>query len=72
MQTLSGVVTDIQRLKSSTNGNPRYQFVVGGQIITTAVDCMYGYEITNFIDKHIVCDVAVKRGKLTLINIHRN
>jgi len=71
MQTLSGVVTDLQRLKSSTNGNPRYQFIVDGQIITTAVDCMYGYEIKNYCYKQIACDVAVKRGKLTLINIHK-
>lgn len=71
MQTLSGLVTDLQRLKSSTNGNPRYQFIVDGQIITTAVDCMYGYEIKNYCNKQIACDVAVKRGKLTLINIHK-
>lgn len=71
MQTLSGVVTDSQRLKSSTNGNPRYQFVVDGQIITTAPNCSYGYEIKNYCDKYIACDVAIKRGKLTLINIHK-
>jgi len=72
MRTLSGIVTDIQRLKSSVNGNPRFQFVINGEIVVTAPDCQYGYEITNFTDKTLTCDVTIKRNKLTLINIHRS
>lgn len=47
----TGTVTNIQRLKSSANGNPRYTFELNGDTYRTRVDSMLGYGLTNYENK---------------------
>jgi len=65
----TGIVTDIQRLKSSAFGNPRYQFNVDGYTVKTAVDSSYGYEITNYENKMVDVTIGSHYGTLTLNSI---
>lgn len=70
---LTGVITDLKRLKNSINGNPRAAFVVDGVIVTTAPNCGF----FNYVENHYRRAEAVKvtakmiRNKLTLTNIEK-
>jgi hypothetical protein len=64
-----GVITNIKRLPSSVNGNPRYSFECDGYTIKTAVDSMHGYGITNYGDKEVTLTVGLHYGSLTLNTI---
>ena len=63
---LTGVVSDIKRLPSSYVGNPRYSFMVDGYRVTTAVDSMHGYGITNYENKPVIVTAGTHYNKLTL------
>ena len=63
---LTGVVSDIKRLPSSYVGNPRYSFMVDGYRVTTAVDSMHGYGITNYENKQVIVTAGTHYNKLTL------
>lgn len=65
MQTLKGVT----RFDTSCYGNPRYQFVVDGEIVYTGVNSQHGYSITNYQGKEVTIEVKYIRNKLTLIDI---
>lgn len=65
----TGVVSDIKRLPSSYFGNPRYSFMIDGYRVTTAVDSMHGYEITNYEDKQVTVLIGSHYNKLTLDTI---
>lgn len=75
MQTVTGKLNIIERLKSSTNGNPRYSFVLVdsegnlSELVKTCVDCSYGYAINNYQNKVLTVEVKHVRGVLSLINI---
>jgi len=66
----TGTVTGIKRLDSSKYGNPRYQFVVDGYTIKTAVDSSHGYSITNYENKMVDVTIGSHYGTLTLNSIH--
>lgn len=63
---LTGVVSDIKRLPSSYVGNPRYSFMVDGYRVTTGVDSMHGYGITNYENKQVIVTAGTHYNKLTL------
>jgi hypothetical protein len=65
----TGVITNIKRLPSSVNGNPRYSFQCDGHTIKTAVDSMHGYAITNYENKEVTITVGTHYGSLTLNTI---
>jgi hypothetical protein len=65
----AGVVSDIKRLPSSYVGNPRYSFMVDGYRVTTAVNSMHGYAITNYEDKPVTVTIGTHYNKLTLDSI---
>lgn len=70
----TGKLQIVEQLKNSLYGNPRYHVaVVDDQsnmtAFYTAPNSSYGYCITNYRDKQVTVDLAVKRGKLTLIDI---
>ena len=65
----TGILLNIQRLKSSYFGNPRYQFVVDGYTIKTAVDSSHGYSITNYENKMVDVTIGSHYGTLTLNSI---
>ena len=66
-----GIVTNIERLPSSLNGNPRYSFECDGYTIVTAVDSMHGYELTNYRDKEVELTAGTHYGRLTLNTINQ-
>jgi hypothetical protein len=65
----TGVVSDIKRLPSSYVGNPRYSFMVDGYRVTTGVDSMHGYSITNYEDKQVKVTIGTHYNRLTLDSI---
>ena len=65
----TGVVSDIKRLPSSYLGNPRYSFMIDGYKVTTGVDSMHGYSITNYEDKQVKVTIGTHYNRLTLDSI---
>ena len=63
---LTGVVSDIERLPSSYMGNPRYSFMIDGHTVTTGVNSMHGYAITNYENKQVIVTAGTHYNKLTL------
>ena len=62
----TGIVSDLKRLPSSYMGNPRYSFMIDGHTVTTAVDSMHGYGITNYENKQVIVTAGTHYNKLTL------
>ena len=55
---VSGTITDLKRLNSSVNGNPRFTLVIDGMILCTKSDYSYCYNIENLYNKQ--CTVIAK------------
>lgn len=72
---LTGKLNIIERLKSSVNGNPRYNFVLVhsdgnlSALIKTKPDSSFGYSITNYRDKVVSVEVGSYRNNLSLFDI---
>lgn len=66
----TGTVTNIQRLKSSANGNPRYTFELNGTTYRTGVDNMLGYGLTNYEDKLVTMTHRTLYGYNTATNMY--
>lgn len=69
--TVTGKLSITEKMKNSTMGNPRYQFVIvddNGDVtsIYTGVDSGYGYEITNYDGKRVTVEYSIVRNKPTL------
>tara|TARA_R100000935_G_scaffold44023_1_gene66699 strand:+ start:130 stop:297 length:168 start_codon:yes stop_codon:yes gene_type:complete len=47
-------------------GNPRYSFMIDGHTVTTGVDSMHGYGITNYENKQVIVTAGTHYNKLTL------
>lgn len=69
--TITGTLTDCERMPSSVNGNPRYRVVIGGKIFVTAPDSSLGYTITNYRGDTIIATWRILRGKATLQSIEK-
>ena len=67
----TGIIENITRLKSSLNGNPRYEFDIDGYTICTPVDSSYGYSITNYNGKKATVTAGTHYGRLTLHRIEK-
>ena len=65
----TGVITNIKRLASSVNGNPRYSFEINGLEVRTGPDSSFGYEMTNWENKLATISTRVHYGKLTIAAI---
>jgi len=65
----TGIIENIERLPSSYNGNPRYQFTIDGHTVRTAVDSSHGYAITNYNGKKATITAGTHYGHLTLNSI---
>jgi hypothetical protein len=65
----TGKLLNIQRMKHSLNGNPRFSAIVDNQIFVTAVDSSYGYSIQNFEDKLVTVTIGSHYGRTTLDSI---
>lgn len=53
-KTIIGVISNIERLNSSYNGNPRFSCDIDAVKHKTMVDCSTGYAIQNFKSGDIV------------------
>ena len=67
-----GKITDMKRLKSSSVGNPRFEFMLDGYRVVTAPNSSYGYTIQNHDGKHVTATVGTLRGKTTLHQIEES
>lgn len=65
----TGTLEVIERLPSSTNGNPRYLLRIDGVTCRTAVDSSYGYSITNYEGKQVEATIGAHYGKATLNSV---
>lgn len=46
--TVTGRLTEVERLPSSPSGNPRFRLTVGGKEYPTQVNASVSYEVENF------------------------
>ena len=69
IRTYSGTLTELVRLDSSLNGNPRYQFRIGDESAITAVDSSLGYAVGNYDGMDVEATVGNHYGSATLIDI---
>lgn len=63
-----GVLSIVERLPSSRNGNPRYYLSIGGIHCRTAPDSDLAYGLTNDDGKHVVAFMRYYYGKPTLVD----
>lgn len=59
----------IERLPSSSNGNPRYLISVDGFTCRTQVDSSHGYSITNYAGEIVEATIGTHYGSATLNTI---
>ena len=81
IQTITGKLTNLKRLSSSINGNPRFQATIEitekikGQnyeiTFKTSVDSSLGYSIQNFDDLKVVATIGWHYNVLTLNSIKK-
>ena len=71
-ETITGKLTDLTRLPSSRNGNPRWKATVSGVTFSTDPDSSYGYELQNYEDKHITVKVRHLKRFTRLLQILKN
>lgn len=69
--TVTGKLSITEKMKNSTMGNPRYQFVIvddNGDVTSlyTGVNCSLGYSITNYEGKRVTVEYSIVRNKPTL------
>ncbi len=58
LETIKGTVTNITRLQSSNNGNPRFKVTIDGRIFSTKPDTMLGYSVENYYNKVVIALVG--------------
>jgi len=69
---ITGILREVKRLPSSTNGNPRYLVAIWGiggnpykadvTFAKTKVDSSFAYEVDNFFGKKVVAVVGDHYG----------
>lgn len=75
--THTGRLVDIQRMKSSVNGNPRYSFTLVEDSLENrvqgciSVDSSFGYSLPNYLNKRVTIKVGLHRNKITLADIEK-
>lgn len=67
----TGIITDIKRLESSKNGNPRFEFTIDGYRVRTTPDSSYGYSIQNYENKEITVTLGLHYEVLSLDSIYK-
>lgn len=64
-----GTLEIMNRLPSSSNGNPRYLIKIDGITCKTQVDHAHGYSITNYEGKTVEATIGTHYGSATLNTI---
>jgi hypothetical protein len=65
----TGLLKIVKRLRSSSNGNPRFMVKVDGWTCVTAVDSMYGYDVQNLDGKKVTATIGTHYGIATLDSV---
>lgn len=66
-----GTLVILDRLPTSTNGNPRYLLSIGGTTCATMVDSMIAYSIGNHEGKEVRATIGTHYGRATLHTLER-
>ena len=69
MNKETGIISDLERMPSSKNGNPRYRVVVGGEMFVTQPDSSLAYSITNYRNKKVSIDWRIIRNQKTIVSL---
>ena len=74
LYTVTGEIQKLKRMRSSANGNPRYEvwLLTDGGIIDifyTGIDSSHGYGIDNYYCKRVEVEIGTHRNVLTLNDI---
>lgn len=64
-----GLLSDLERMPSSRNGNPRYRVVIDGEMFVTRPDSDIGYSISNYRAKHVRIDWRIIRDQRTIVRL---
>ena len=65
-----GKLRIIEKLRHSTNGNPRYLVAIDGYVARTIPNSQLGYTITNYNGKQVEAILRDWRGKLHIESVH--
>jgi hypothetical protein len=66
LKQVTGVCKITRRLKSSVNGNPRYEVSINGITCVTGVDSSYGYSIGNYNNVNVIALVGMHYNRLCI------
>jgi len=77
VKTYIGKISEIKKINNSSDGNPRYQFVINGYNgffsysfpAKTGVNSMLGYSITNYDGKLVEATLGTHYNSITLDSI---
>ena len=64
-----GLLSDLERMPASRNGNPRYRAVIGGEIFVTGTDSDIGYSISNYREKGVRIEWRIIRDQRTIVRL---
>lgn len=71
MNTVTGTVTDVQRIGCSVNGNPTYKITVDGETYRTKSDAACSYAVSNYRPNrgvfHVVTMGLTAAGRVSTI-----
>jgi hypothetical protein len=65
----TGKLENLERMKSSVYGNPRFSFTVDGYKIVTVPDSSHGYSIESYRGKTVRVQIGTHYGRLSLAGI---
>lgn len=69
--TATGKLEIIERMRNSTNGNPRFLVLVGNTILRTKPDADYTYGIENDVGHDVTANIISYFGHATLADYDR-
>ena len=64
IKTLTGTITELTYVDTSTMGNSRYSCQLEGHIVQSAPNCSLALVMQNFEGKKVIAEVKELRGKL--------
>lgn len=64
-----GLLSDLERMPSSRNGNPRYRAVIGGELFVTRPDSSIGYSISNYREKGVRIEWRIIRDQRAIVRL---
>lgn len=69
--TATGKLEIVERMRNSTNGNPRFLVSVGDTLLRTKPDSAYAYGIENDVGHDVTANIISYFGHATLADYER-